>query len=531
MKGRLFAGLDVSTQSCKLVIIDDDSKKVLFVDSIQYDDDLPQYKTRQGSIQGLEEGVSESDPRMWVDAVNTVFSRMCKAKIPSRRIRCISVSGQQHGLVSLDENGRLTRERSKLWNDFSTGEECSILTEKIGGPARMVKEVGNTQRTGYTASKIYHMFRKEREKYDRTATFFLVHNYINWYLTGAEKGGAIVMEPGDVSGMALWNPVTRRWSSKVIRAIDPGLAKKLPVVRDSDRSIGRISSALSEKYGFDVECEVDAGCGDNMYGAIGTGNVTNGMITISLGTSGTVYSYMEQPFVDETGEIAAFCDSTGHYLPLLCVSNMANGYDTILETYKLTHRDYQKIILSTQVGNDGIVMVPWFMGERTPDLPLAAPCLFGASPDYMDARHMCRAVLEGHIQNLYDGFLKMKTAAREIRLTGGLSKSEAWCQTIADVFEAETVPVEGEGAALGAALHACWVWRKSHETECRIQDIITPYITLKEKDRKKPNPSHVRIYRLQKELYHALSLLLQGKKAKDPFTLRSALTAETSKSG
>ena len=155
---QLFAGLDVSTQSCKLIIIDrNGSDDVVFVHSVLYDTDLPHYMTKNGVIQGLQEGVAESDPKMWLEAVDMVFTNLKMANIPVDAIRCISVSGQQHGLVSIDEKGDLTRSRSKLWNDFSTLEECEILTERIGGIEAMIEEVGNSQRTGYTAAKILNL--------------------------------------------------------------------------------------------------------------------------------------------------------------------------------------------------------------------------------------------------------------------------------------------------------------------------------------------------------------------------------------
>ena len=210
------------------------------------------------------------------------------------------------------------------------------MTEAVGGLDEMVKEVANSQRTGYTAPKIFHMFRHEPDVYKKTSTFFLVHNYINWYLTGGKNGGIRIMEPGDASGIALWNPKTARWSTKVINVIDPGLMGKLPDIKPANKSIGTISQELVEKFGFSSSCKVDAGSGDNMYGAIGTGNTRSGIVTISLGTSGTAYTVMDSPFVDPTGEISAFCDSTGKYLPLLCVSNLANGYDEILRIFNLS---------------------------------------------------------------------------------------------------------------------------------------------------------------------------------------------------
>jgi xylulokinase len=311
----LFAGIDVSTQGSKLVIIDWTNKSVLYVDSIQYDRDLPFYGTMNGIIPNENKGVSESDPLMWIAAVELLLERANKNSIPLKNVKAISVSGQQHGLVALDKNGELSRPTSKLWNDFSTQEECDLLTQKVGGEDQMIAEIGNTQRTGYTASKIYNMFRHEKDAYDKTEIFLLVHNYINWYLTG----GVAVMEPGDTSGTALWNPIKQTWSNNVISSISEDLKSKLPDVKPATQFIGIISAAIAKRFGFSLECKIGAGSGDNMYGAVGTGNIKPGIVTVSLGTSGTAYTFMKKPYVDQDGEIACFCDSTGHSLPLLCI--------------------------------------------------------------------------------------------------------------------------------------------------------------------------------------------------------------------
>ncbi|MBN1541639.1 hypothetical protein JW992_05800, partial [candidate division KSB1 bacterium] len=359
-----YAGIDSSTQGTKIVLIDLDRVEVIHVDAVNYDTDLPAYGTRNGVLGDAETGVSESDPRMWLDALHLLFDRMKKTRLPFAEIRALSVSGQQHGLVALDERGDLTRQRSKLWNDFSTREECRLLTEAVGGPECMIEEVGNSQRTGYTAAKIMHLVRHEPESYARTATLFLVHNYINWYLTGGKQGGVRVMEPGDTSGMALWHPQKRSWSTAVLEAIAPDLPQKLPSVQPSDKMIGTIGSHLVDAYGFSPACRIDAGCGDNMYGAVGTGNVEPGIVTVSLGTSGTAYTFMEDAFIDPSGEIAAFCDSTGHHLPLLCVSNLANGYNAVLQHYKLDHNSFVDLVDRTPPGNRGRLLIPWYMGER-----------------------------------------------------------------------------------------------------------------------------------------------------------------------
>ena len=520
----LFAGVDCSTQSCKLILIDMEKAEVLYTDLVNYDVDLPQYNTQNGVEQNLGEGVSESDPLMWIDALEMLFSRLAKSSLPIYNIKSISVSGQQHGLVCLDEKGNLLRSKSKLWNDFSTQKECDLLTDAVGGHSQMIAEVGNTQRTGYTASKIYHFARHEPDAFQKTRTLFLVHNFVNWYLTGGKDNGVRVMEPGDTSGMALWHPEKKIWSNKIINKISPDLKKKLPPVLPSDQSIGNISKKLAERFGFNPQCRIDAGCGDNMYGAVGTGNVSPGIVTISLGTSGTAYSFLEKAFFDPDGEIASFCDSTGNFLPLLCVSNLANGYNTLLKQYDLSHLQFDEIAKRVNPGCNGRLIIPWFGGERTPDLPLAAPFYFGFNPGDFKKSYMCRAILEGHVLNLYSGFQKMPVQAEEIRLTGGLSQSEVWRQTIADIFETEVVPVQGEGAALGAALHAAWVFQKENGNKIPLKQIVQPFMSLLENKRQYPLPENVARYRIIKKMFDALSKLVRGKKSNEnPFELRKAL--------
>jgi xylulokinase len=515
----LFAGLDVSTQSCKIVVIDYVAQDVIYVDTVNYDKDLAQYNTENGAVKNRGHGISESDPKMWIDALHIIFGKLQKSAVDQNKIKCISVSGQQHGLVALDKDGNLSRDYSKLWNDFSTQEECDILTEKASGNENMVKEVGNSQLTGYTAAKIYNMCRHEPDSFAKTATFFLVHNYINWYLSG----GVIAMEPGDTSGMALWHPGQRNWSQKVINDIDSNLLNCLPPVTPSDESIGKISADLVSAYGFDPECKIDAGCGDNMYGAVGTGNIEPGIVTVSLGTSGTAYTFLEEPYIDPAGEIAAFCDSTGNYLPLLCVSNLANGYNEILRLHNISHAEFNTLIKKTMAGNDGKILIPWYIGERTPNVPNAAPLYFGFALGDFNKENLCRAVLEGHVQNLYSGFKRLPVKPREIRLTGGLAQSDAWCQAIADIFNAETVPVEGEGAALGAALHAAWVWLKEDKGGQELKEVVAPYIKLNESMRKKPDPANREIYDKQSRLFDQISKAVRSGDKENMFNLRSKM--------
>jgi xylulokinase len=525
---RFFAGLDVSTQSCKLVVIDFDDARVVYADRVVYDDDLPHYATKDGVITGAPEGVSESDPNMWVEAVEVVLSRLVESPIPQEKILALSVSGQQHGLVAIDADGQLARPTSKLWNDFSTAEECEILTESVGGLSSMIKEVGNSQRSGYAAGKIFHMKRHEPDVYACTHTLFICKDFINWVLTGGQVGGVRATEPGDASGTALWNPTTEMWSDRLIRTIDPGLGNRLPDVVSSDRSIGRISRRLADRFGLSQECVVAPGSGDNMCAAIGTGNIREGIVTLSLGTSGTACTYQSKPFTDLTGEIAAFRGATGGYLPLLCVSNLANGYNEALRLHGLTHETFIQLVETIPPGNEGRILVPWYAGERTPDVPNASPVHFGFELGSLEPGILCRALLEGHVLNLHAGFGGMPITSNEIteiRLTGGLSQSSVWCQTIADVFEAEVVPVTGEAAALGAALHAAWVWLGEANLGMSIEDVVEPFVKFDESLRKVPRAGHREAVRVQKRLFAAIVGRLRGLAVPDPFELRTEMLA------
>jgi sugar (pentulose or hexulose) kinase len=526
----LVAGLDVSTQGCKLVVIEPAAGRVVHVDRVDYDADLPHRGTVGGAVPGLGEGVSEADPRMWIEAVELLLARVGTearrhggADVLGPRIRCISVSGQMHGLVALAADGTLARPRAKLWNDFSTAEECRLLTAAVGGPAAMLAEVGNSQRTGYTAPKILHLVRHEPDVYARTATLLVVHNYVNWWLTGGPDGGVAALEPGDTAGMALWHPATERWSRRVMDAIAPDLSAKLPPLRPADRTIGAVGRQLVERYGFDPSCRVDAGSGDNMCGAVGTGNVEPGIVTVSLGTSGTACTILDEAYLDPSGEIAAYRDGAGRHFSLLCVSNMANVYDALLGRWGLSHADFDAAVARVPPGAGGAVLLPWYVGERTPDLPRATPVAFGFDPASVERDVLCRLVLEGCILNLHDGYTRMPVHAREIRLTGGLAASPAWCQAVADVFGTETVPVEGEGAALGAAIHAAWVWEKENGVPRALAEVAAPFVVFAESRRSRPRPEDRERFALLRRLFRAVSRRIRGLDGEDPFAVRRGL--------
>jgi xylulokinase len=323
--------------------------------------------------------------------------------------------------------------------------------------------------------------------------------------------------------MALWNPRTGDWSEEVVAAIDPGLGSKLPPVLPADATIGDISPILVRRFGFSPQCRIDAGSGDNMYAALGTGNFKPGLVTVSLGTSGTACTILDEPLIDPTGQVASYCDSTGRYLPLLCVSNLANGYNSLLREFDLNHVEFDRLIEQTSPGNRGRLLIPWYEGERTPDLPVASPTYFGFGLADFTPTILARAVLEGHILNLYDGYLKLNIQPMEIRLTGGLTRSSAWCQGIADIFSVEAVPVKGEGAALGAAIHAAWAWAKENGLPVSLEDLTSQFVRLDESRRTAPRSGHQKDLDRLRRLYGAVSRRIRGLESPDPFVIQAEL--------
>ena len=300
----LFIGVDSGTQSVKAVVLDLETRKV-----------IAEARAPHTLIPGLPVGHMEQDPSEWTAALDTVL-RDVSGKIDGTRVKGIGVSGQQHGFVPLDENGGVIR-AAKLWCDTSTTRECEIITRKLGGPKAAIRKTGNLILPGFTAPKILWLKRNEPANYRRLRHVLLPHDYLNFWLTGN-----YFMEFGDASGTALLDVRKRAWSQDAINAIDPSLANWLPPLSRSSDAAGILKPELTQRYGFATGVVVSAGGGDNMMGAIGTGNVTAGVVTASFGTSGTIYAYASKPVVDPQGEIAAFCSSTGGWLPLLCTMNV-----------------------------------------------------------------------------------------------------------------------------------------------------------------------------------------------------------------
>ncbi len=442
-------GIDCGTQSTKTLALDAATGEVLALASRAYD-----------LIPGLPAGAAEQDPATWTAAVDATVAEVLEKLGPRRgEVGGIGVSGQQHGFVPLDAQGRMIRP-AKLWCDTSTAEECDLMRAHFGGSAALIARVGLDMLPGFTAPKILWLKRHEPENFAQLATVLLPHDYLNFYLTGK-----ITMEYGDASGTALMDVRQRAWSREVCEFIDVALMNKLPEVTSSREPAGELKPDLVARWGLSGTVIVSAGGGDNMMGAIGTANVEPGRVTASLGTSGTLFAYSATPAVDPRGEIAAFCDSTDAWLPLVCTMNVTVATEAARHLFGLSHEQVEREIASVPPGAEGLLFLPYLTGERTPNLPHATGVFHGLTPRTMKPGHLLRATMEGVTLGLaygMDGLRALGVVPTEIRLIGGGSKSAAWRQICADVFGCRVVTqMEAEGAALGAAIQAVSVVDRS----------------------------------------------------------------------
>ena len=491
----LYIGIDSGTQSTKAIVLDLEQKKV-----------IAEARAPHRLIDGLPVGHMEQHPRDWTAALDAVILEVA-ARVDRTRVRGIGVSGQQHGFVPLDEKGAVIRP-AKLWCDTSTVAECALLTKKLGGARAVIRKVGLLFLPGFTAPKILWLKRHEPQNYRRLRHVLLPHDYLNFHLTGN-----FFMECGDASGTALLDVRRRTWSKEAVAAIDRNLADWLPPVSGSHQPAGMLRPDLARKYGLSTDVVVSAGGGDNMMGAIGTGNVTPGVVTASFGTSGTIYAYASKPVVDPQGEIAAFCSSTGGWLPLLCTMNVTTVTEQVRAIFGYDHAALDAAVAAAPAGADGLVLLPYLEGERTPNVPEGSGVWLGLNKKTLQAGRLVRAAMEGATMGMNYGLRRLAdlgVKAKEIRVTGGGAKSPVWRQLMADIFGVPVVAmVEDEGAALGGALQAAWCTALLDGEKAKLAAITGGVVALNESTRCLPDKALVARYRELQALQDKLSLALR----------------------
>jgi xylulokinase len=478
--GAVHIGLDVGSQSVKLIAYDADARRVVGTDSQPLD-----------LISGAD-GSREQRAEWWIDAIRACFARLDSSL--RSRAASIGVSGQQHGFVPLDAAGKVLAP-AKLWCDTSTQLECDEIMQAVGGVRRCVALSGNPILAGYTASKLPWTRKHRPEAYARLAAILLPHDYVNFWLTGERW-----MEHGDASGTGWLDVRTRRWSVPLLEATDPDrdLAALLPPLVAPDASF-KLAPTSAEELGLPRRVRVSAGGGDNMMAAIGTGNVISGVLSMSLGTSGTLFTHAERPVVDDAGGWAAFCSSSGGWLPLICTMNCTVATDSIARAFAFSSKEGDSVMADTLPGAGGLLMLPFFNGERSPNLPHARAGLFGMDTANLTRGNAYRAAMEGAtyaLRNGFDGLRRAGLAFDAVRLTGGGGNSAAWRQMVADVFDLPVdVPEHSEGAAFGAALQALWSLARAEGAAVAIADVVREHVKIDARRSAQPDKDAAEAYR------------------------------------
>jgi xylulokinase len=439
---RYVLGIDVSTTATKALLIDERGD-VLAVAAEEYGFETPHPRW------------SVQDPALWWHgAVKSIRDVLAKTQVDSAAIVGVGLTGQMHGLVLLDEHGQVLRP-SILWNDQRTAAECDDIRNRLG-KERLIQLTGNDALTGFTAPKILWVRNHEPEVYARTRHILLPKDYVRFMLSGE-----FAMDKADGAGTLLLNLHRRDWSSEVVQALEIP-PDWLPPTYEGPEITGYISAPAAQATGLRAGTPVMAGGGDQAAQATGVGAVTEGIVALTLGTSGVVFASVNEPFYEPQGRLHAFCHAVPKRWHLMGVMLSAAGS---LRWYRDTlapgaaYDDLLAPASAVSPGSEGLIFLPYLTGERTPHPdPLARGAFVGLTVRHTKA-HLTRAVLEGVGFGLRDSFELMKGlglgAIRQVRISGGGARSPLWRQILADLLACELVTVNTtEGAAYGAALLA-----------------------------------------------------------------------------
>lgn len=415
----LVAGVDSSTQSCKLEVRDADTGALVRSDHRSHPPTVPPR--------------SEQDPHTWWDALSSVLDEH------GGDVAAISIAGQQHGMVVLDEARRVLRP-AKLWNDTESAPDAAALVERWGA-RRWADVIGTVPVASITITKLAWLREHEPEHFARVAHVLLPHDWLTLQLTGE-----LCTDRGDASGTGYWSPSLETYVPDAfgLVGLDPAVA---PTVLEPGATAGTARDAL-----------VAAGTGDNMGAALGLG-LTEGDVAVSLGTSGTVFAVSGHPTNDATGAVAGFADATGRFLPLACTLNATKVTDEIAGLLGRSREELEHLAHGSAPGASGVVLLPYFDGERTPNLPKATGTLTGLRSATAPA-HLARAAYEGvvcHLLEALDALARagVPTDRGRLILVGGGARSTLYPQLVADLAQRPVaVPSPAEYVARGACVQA-----------------------------------------------------------------------------
>lgn len=444
-------GIDIGTSGTKTVLFDEAGSTVASA--------LEEYPLYQPNI-----GWAEQDPEDWWQAtVGGIRSVLAKSGIKAADISGIGLSGQMHGLVLLDADNKVLR-RSILWCDQRTTAECEQITSIIGAE-RLIEITANPALVGFTASKIMWVKNNEPALFEKAKKILLPKDYVRFRLTGE-----FATEVSDASGMQLMDIPGRCWSNEVLSKL--GIDKsQVAELYESQEVSGRITSSVAALTGLAEGTPVVGGGGDQAAGAVGNGIVRPGVVSSTIGTSGVVFAYLDKISIDPKGRVQTFCHAvpnTWHVMGVtqgagfslkwfrdnLCKDEMSVAELMEVDPYVLMDQEAEKV----RPGSNGLIYLPYLIGERTPHLDADAKGVFFGLSTVHKKRDMIRAVMEGVVYSLRDCLEiinGMGVNVSEVRASGGGGKSPLWKQMQADVFGAPITTINSsEGPALGVALLA-----------------------------------------------------------------------------
>ncbi|WP_210480337.1 xylulokinase [Naasia sp. SYSU D00948] len=434
----LVAGVDSSTQSCKVVIRDADTGAVV--------------RTGRASH---PEGTAVP-PAAWWDALLTAIADAGGLE----DVAAISVGGQQHGMVALDADGRVVRD-ALLWNDTRSAGAARDLIAEVGAE-EFARRTGTVPVASFTATKLRWLRDAEPENAARVAAVALPHDWLTWRLLGYGPDSplgpdltALVTDRSDASGTSYWSPTTGDYDRELLQ-LALGHDAVLPRVLAPS---GRAGVTVAQT-GIPAGIAVGAGAGDNAAAGLGLGAAA-GDAVVSIGTSGTVFAVSDVPALDPTGTVAGFASASGEFLPLIATLNAARVLDATARLLGVDHGELGRLALAAEPGSSGLVLVPYFEGERTPNLPDATASLRGMTLRSTTRENLARAAVEGLLCGLADGLDALRAVGvreRRVLLIGGAAQNPAVSAVAAQVFDAPVeVPEPGEYVAAGAAVQAAWM--------------------------------------------------------------------------
>ena len=515
---KLFLGLDSSTQSLSAVVIDLDTRKVVYEKSLNFDRALPQYKTQNGVLPNRDPLVKHSSPLLWADALDLIFAEMKKDGVALGEILAISGSGQQHGSVYFNERidaalanldpqktlvenlrGVFARKTSPIWMDSSTAAECAEIRKKLGGIKYTASRTGSDAFERFTGPQIRKFAKTEPKAYAKTAHVALVSSFMASLLAGK----IAPIDFGDGAGMNLMDIHRKVWDTDALKATAPNLKKKLPPLAASGKVIGPVSAYFVNKYGLNPEALATAWTGDNPASVIGLGLIKPGQVAISLGTSDTFFGSMEKCQTDENGEGHVFGSPTGGYMTLICFKNGSLAREKVRELYGLADwKKFGELLKQTNPGNDGGILLPWFEAEIVPRVN--QPGVHRFDLDEKNVAANCRAIFEAQMLSMRLHSQWMNVSPKKIYATGGAANDRALLQVLADVMNCRVLRIEvSKSAALGAALQAAHGWLVESDAQPKWEKLVAGFCNPIPNSEIRPDKKSARIYDQLVEKYAA----------------------------